>query len=79
MIHWKGERSEMPEADELTPRKLTRDQAKMEQRLYWSRKTIPERLAAMTALNERMSRMRGIRLDEQAADLTPRRVRRRKG
>ena len=59
------------------PRKLTRHQAKLEQRLYWSRKSIPERLAAMTALTERMHRMMGIDTDEQRADLTPRRVRRR--
>ena len=61
------------------PRKLTHAQARMEQRLYWSRKSIPERLAAMTALTRRLYAMRGIHLDEQTADLTPRRVRRRQG
>ena len=72
------------------PRKLSRDQARIEQLaarrqslraqlLYWSRKSIPERLAAMTALNERMYRMRGIAYDEQPADFTPRRVRRSRG
>ena len=69
----------MPEPEDFAPRRLTREQGKVEQRLYWSRKTIPERLAAMTALNERMYRMRGIRLDEQEADFTVSRVRRRKG
>ena len=64
---------------DFAPRKLTRHQARMEHLLYWSRKSIPERLAAMTALTKRMYKMRGIDLDEQAADLTPRRVRRRKG
>jgi hypothetical protein len=61
----------------LAPRKLTRDQARMEQHLYWSRKTIPERLAAATALNERMYKMRGIDINERKADFTPSRVRRR--
>jgi hypothetical protein len=51
----------------------------MEQRLYWSRKSIPERLAAMTVLTKRMYRLRGIDLDEFKADLTPSRVRRRQG
>jgi hypothetical protein len=64
------------DADDLTPRKLTHEQARMEQRLYWSRKSIPERLAAMTALTKRMNEMRGIFIDEQNPDLTPRRVRR---
>jgi hypothetical protein len=59
------------------PRKLTHEQARMEQLLYWSKKTIPERLAAMTALNQRLYRMRGIEIDEQIADFTPRRVPRR--
>ncbi len=51
----------------------------MEQRLYWSRKSIPERLAAMTELTRRMYKMRGIDIDESKADFTPSRVRRRKG
>ena len=63
----------------LTPRKLTHAEGRMEQRLYWSRKSIPERLAAMTALTKRMNEMRGIFIDEQNPDLTPRFVRRRKG
>jgi hypothetical protein len=63
----------------LTPRKLTHHQARMEHLLYWSSKSIPERLAAATALTARMYKMRGIHIDEQQADFTPRRVRRRKG
>jgi hypothetical protein len=63
----------------LAPRKLTHQQARMEQHLYWSRKSMPERLAAMTALTKRMNAMRGIFIDEQNPDLTPRRVRRRQG
>jgi len=65
--------------NDWAPRKLTRAQASAEQRVYWSRKTIPERLAAMTDLTKRMYRMRGIDLDELKADLAPRRVRRRQG
>lgn len=64
-------------ANNSAPRKLTREQAKMEQRLYWSQKSIPERLAAMTALNKRMNAVRGIVIDEQNPDLSARRVRRR--
>lgn len=65
-------------ANESAPRKLTREQAKMEQRLYWSRKSIPERLSAMTALTKRMNAMRGILIDERNPDLTVSRVRRRR-
>ena len=60
----------------LAPRKLTHQQARMEQLLYWSRKSIPERLKVMTALTRRMNRLRGIFIDEQNPDFTPRRVRR---
>jgi hypothetical protein len=60
-------------------RKLTREQARLEQRLYWSRKSIPERLAAATELTQRMYRMRGIDLDESQTDFTPVRIRRRRG
>jgi hypothetical protein len=59
------------------PRKLTYQEARMEQILYWSRKTVPERLAAATELTRSMYRMRGIDLDERKADFTPSRVRRR--
>ena len=62
----------------LAPRKLTHEQARMEQRLYWSRKSIPERLAAMTDLTRRMNEMRGIFIDEDKPDFTVSRVRRRK-
>jgi hypothetical protein len=62
------------------PRKLSHSEARMEQLVYWSRKTIPERLAAAAALTRRMKEMRGItqgRQDEQEADFTPSRIRRR--
>ena len=68
----------MSEPQEFAPRKLTREQARTEQLVYWSRKTIPERLAAMTALTARMYKMRGISIDERKADFTVSRVRRRK-
>ena len=71
--------SDGPFPNDWAPRKLTRAQARMEQRVYWSRKTVAERLAAMTDLTRRMYRMRGIDLDELKADLAPRRVRRRQG
>jgi len=63
----------------LTPRTLTPQQARMEQLLYWSRKSVPERLAAATELTRRMYKMRGIDIDERKTDLTPSRVRRRQG
>jgi hypothetical protein len=66
-------------ADDWAPRKLTHDQARAEQRLYWSSKTVAERLVAMTELTRRMYSMGGIDLDEYKTDLSPRRVRRRKG
>ncbi len=49
----------------------------MEQLVYWSKKTMPERLAAMTALTNRLYRMRGIEIDERKADFTPSRIPRR--
>lgn len=63
----------------LAPRKLSHAEARTEQRLYWSRKSIPERLAAATELTRRMYRMRGIDIDERKADFTPGRVRRSQG
>jgi hypothetical protein len=66
-------------AGDWAPRKLTREAGKMEQRLYWSRKSMAERLAAMTELTRRMCKLRGIDLDERKADFTVSRVRRRKG
>jgi hypothetical protein len=67
----------MIEPEDFAPRRLTRHQARMEHLLYWSRKTIPERLAAASALTIRMYKMRGISIDEQEADFTLSRVRRR--
>ena len=64
--------------EELAPRKLSHLEAKMEQLNYWSGKSIPERLAAMTSLTRRMYLMRGIDIDERKADFTVSRVRRRK-
>ena len=67
----------------FVPRKLTHEQARMEHLLYWSRKTVAERLAASAALTRRLYKLRGIdwgkekSLDERNADLTPRRVSRR--
>ena len=59
-----------------TPRKLTREAAKAEQRLYWAGKTVTERLAACTALTRRLYAMRGLELDEHLTDWTVSRVRR---
>lgn len=55
-------------------RKLTHEQARLEQRICWSQKSIAERLAAMTALTERMYRMRGIDLHELQTDFRVSRV-----
>ena len=63
----------------LAVRKLGYEEARMEQLVYWSRKSIPERLAAATSLTRRMYEMRGIAYDEQEADFTARRVRRDRG
>ena len=63
--------------ESMAPRKLTHEQARMEQHLYWSKKTMTERLAAMTALTNRLYRMRGIEIDERKTDFTPSRVSRR--
>ena len=63
----------------FAPRKLSHGGGRMEQRMYWSQKTVTERLAAATELTRRMYRMRGIDIDERKADFTPSRVRRRKG
>jgi hypothetical protein len=60
-------------------RKLSREEARMEQHLYWSGKSMSERLAASTELTKRLYRMRGIDLDERKADFTPSRVRRSQG
>ena len=50
----------------------------MEQLLYWSSKTVEERLEAMRALTDRMYLMRGIDRNKLDQDLTPRRVSRTK-
>ena len=63
----------------LAARKLGYHEARMEQLVYWSRKSIPERLAAATSLTRRMYQMRGIAYDEQEADFTASRVRRHRG
>lgn len=67
---------EMPmETNFAVPRRLTHEEARQEQRDYASKLTIPERLAAMTALNERM---RGIKTDEDPTNWNPRFVTRPK-
>ncbi len=66
-------------ASMLAARKLSYAGARMEQREYWSRKSIAERLAAATELTRRMYQMRGIDIDERKTDFTPSRVRRRQG
>jgi hypothetical protein len=70
------ETAAMDGATSLGPRKLSHEAARMEQRLYWSQKSVQERLAAMTELTRRMYRMRGIDIDERKTDFTPRRVHR---
>ena len=65
------------DALDFAPRKLNHEAARREQRLYWSGKSVAQRLAAATELTKRMYRMRGIDIDERKADFTPSRVRRR--
>ncbi len=60
-----------------TPRKLTHEEARAEQRRYWAKRTPAERLAAMTELTRRMCAMRGIDIDELKTDWTVSRVPRR--
>ncbi len=60
-------------------RMLSHEEARAEQLVYWSQRSIPERLEAAAALTRRMKQMRGIPHDEQETDLTPSRVRRSKG
>ena len=64
--------------DTTLPRKLTHEQAKQEQRLYWRDKSMAERLAAMSALNERLNRMQGIERGDQRTDFAVKGVSRRK-
>jgi hypothetical protein len=68
-----------PDEQQWAPRKQTHTQGQMEQLIYWRGRTIPERLAAATALTRRMYKMRGIDLDAFETDFSPRRVSRRKG
>ena len=65
-------------ADDWNPRKLTREQARTEDLLYWSNKTVAERLEASEALTRRLYEVRGINRDDTEADFTPSRVRRSK-
>ena len=65
-------------ADFGGPRKLGHKAGRMEQMLYWSRKSVAERLAGATDLTRRMVAMRGIDLDERKTDFTARRVSRRR-
>lgn len=58
-------------------RKLTHEQARAEQRLYWMEMTVAERLIASRALTDRLLRMRGLKPNERLTDLTARRVARR--
>ena len=51
--HFGMETSMTEGASIFAPRKLTRQQARMEQLVYWSRKSIPDQLAAATALTRR--------------------------
>ncbi len=46
-------------------RKLTREEARAEQRLFWSRMSVTERLAASAELTRRMYLMRGIDRDDE--------------
>jgi hypothetical protein len=50
------------------------DEALREHLLYWSKKTVAERLAEAHVLNRRMLAMRGIDLDAPQRDWTARRV-----
>jgi len=68
----------MPDEEQWAPRKLTHAQGLKEQLMYWRGRTIPERLAAATALTRRMYKMRGIDLDAFQTDFSPRRISRRK-
>jgi hypothetical protein len=66
-------------AEDFAPRKLTHEEARAEQRRYWSGKSVAERLRAMTELTRGLYKMRGIDIDERRTDFTPSRVRRRQG
>lgn len=68
-----------PADDKPLLRKLTREEARAEQRLHWMSMSVAERLAASAALTKDLYKMRGIDLDGRKADFTPRRVSRRRG
>jgi len=55
-------------------RKLTREEAREEQRQYWCSLSALERLSAAAELTRQMYQMRGIDLDERKTDWTVRRV-----
>lgn len=57
-------------------RRLSHEEARLEQLRYWAGKSIAERLAAGTELTERLYRMRGIDRNERKADFSVSRVRR---
>ena len=59
-----------------SPRMLTHEQGRREQRLYWANKTIPERLEEMWRLNERLRPMRAAKSHESQPYSNPRFVRR---
>ncbi len=63
-------------ADDWTARRLTWDEGRAEQRLYWSGKTVAERLAGAEELTRWAYLMRGIDLDDFKTDLRVSRVRR---
>jgi hypothetical protein len=67
------------EDEKFDARMLTREQAKAEERLYWSRKTVAERLAGAAAITRDLYRMRGIDLDAPEPSLTAHFVARRRG
>jgi len=52
-------------ANPLAPRKLSPENARLEQRRYWLKKSMTERLAAATELTKRLYQMRGIDLDKR--------------
>ena len=63
----------------MRARKISREQGRAEQREYALSLSVPERLAAMTALTEDLYRMRGIDRNERQTDWTVTRVRRSRG
>jgi hypothetical protein len=64
--------------EKFDARMMTREQAKTEERLYWSRKTAAERLAGAAAITRDLYRMRGIDLDAPGPSLTAQFVARRR-